>query len=173
MKLRALEPEDLELLYTLENDPDLWETSESDAPYSKYMLKQYIAQGPAFFTSGELRLIIEINNKESGQPETIGIVDLTNYAPQSARAQIGIAILKKYRHNGYGHKALQLMEHLAVSKLHLHTLYAYVSTQNEPSVHLFNRNGYTSIGILPDWFYYNGKYEDVYFFTKNFKKNAL
>lgn len=39
MYLRPLEPEDLELLYTIENDPSLWDTSNTDAPYSRFALK--------------------------------------------------------------------------------------------------------------------------------------
>ena len=172
MKLRALEPEDLDLLYTLENDPELWDTSESDAPYSRYMLKQYIAEGSSFFSSGELRLVIEVRNNQTNRQETIGVIDFTNYSPQSSRAQIGIAILKKYRHQGYGLQALKLMERLAEDRLHLHTLYSYVSVCNTASYRLFEKNGYCRIALLPEWFYHNGKYEDIYFFLKNIGKKA-
>ena len=40
--LRALEPEDVELLYGWENDSDLWQVSNTIAPYSKYVLTQFI-----------------------------------------------------------------------------------------------------------------------------------
>ena len=166
MKLRALEPEDLEILYTLENDPELWDTSESDAPYSKYILKQYIAEGNTLLSSGELRLVIEIQNNESQRPIVVGFIDITNYTAQSQRAQIGIALLKKYRNKGYGTQALNLIERLTSNKLHIHTLYAYVSIKNIASSKLFNKSGYTPIATLPEWFYYNKSYEDVYFFIK-------
>ena len=172
MKLRALEPEDLELLYSLENDPELWETSESDAPYSRYILKQYIAESASFFTSGEIRLVIEIEEKDTNHVQVIGIIDLTNYAPQSSRAQIGIAILKKFRNQGYGSKALQLMERLAAGRLRLHTLYAYVSEHNCASYELFKKCGYTPIALLPEWYFHDGKYEDIHFFLKKIEKNV-
>ena len=170
MKLRALEPEDLDLLYTLENEPEMWETSESDAPYSRYILKQYIAEGNSFFTSGEVRLAIEIENKETQVPKTIGIIDLTNYAPQSSRAQIGIALLKEFRNQGYGTKAIQLMERMAAGRLRLHTLYAYVSEHNQASCQLFIKNGYLPAARLPEWFFHNGKYESTYLFLKKIEK---
>lgn len=170
MRLRALEPEDLDFLYTLENDQDLWDSSESDAPYSKYILKQYIAQSQSFFTSGELRLIIEICEKDK-QPKCIGIVDLTNYAPQSSRAQVGIAILKEYRKQGYAYKAIQLLETLVLRKLNLHSLYAYVSTSNIASYNLFCKCGYSPIALLPEWSFHNGKYEDVHLFHKVLRQN--
>ena len=41
--LRAPEPEDLELLYSWENNPEWWEIGNTLAPYSRYLLKEYIA----------------------------------------------------------------------------------------------------------------------------------
>ena len=40
--LRALEPEDIELLYSWENDTELWQVSNTLAPFSKYVLTQFI-----------------------------------------------------------------------------------------------------------------------------------
>ena len=40
--LRALEPEDLEFLYELENNELVWEVSNTSTPYSKFLLKQYL-----------------------------------------------------------------------------------------------------------------------------------
>ena len=40
--LRAIEPEDIDLLYTWENDPEIWEVSHTLVPYSKYILALYI-----------------------------------------------------------------------------------------------------------------------------------
>ena len=42
--LRAPEPEDLELLYSWENNPEWWEIGNTLAPYSRYLLKEYIAE---------------------------------------------------------------------------------------------------------------------------------
>ena len=36
--LRALEPEDLDFLYIIENDSSLWKFGASNVPYSKYVL---------------------------------------------------------------------------------------------------------------------------------------
>lgn len=34
--LRALEPEDLEFIYTIENDQNIWEVSNTQTPYSRF-----------------------------------------------------------------------------------------------------------------------------------------
>ena len=40
--LRALEPEDLEFIYDVENDENIWEVSNSITPYSKFLIRQYL-----------------------------------------------------------------------------------------------------------------------------------
>lgn len=164
MNLRAIEPEDLDLLYSIENDPDLWESSNSDAPYSRFALKQYIASGASLYSCGELRLIIEINT-ENGK-KAIGTIDLTSFSPQSARAEIGIAILKEFRGKGHGSRAIQLLEQLASTRFRIHSLYAFVSPKNLASYNLFLNNNYQIKAELEDWHFNNGKYENAIFFLK-------
>lgn len=79
--LRPLEPEDLELLYTIENDATLWDVCDDTTPYSRYALRQYIANQPQdLHQCRELRLIIV--ERQTSAP--IGIVDLVNYSPKPA-----------------------------------------------------------------------------------------
>ena len=40
--LRALEPEDLEFVYAIENDEAIWEVSNTQTPYSKFLIRQYL-----------------------------------------------------------------------------------------------------------------------------------
>ena len=42
VNLRALEAEDLQFLYELENNPEIWEISGTLTPYSKHILKKYL-----------------------------------------------------------------------------------------------------------------------------------
>lgn len=41
IRLRAMEPEDLELICEMENDPQQWDISNFTVPYSRYVMKQY------------------------------------------------------------------------------------------------------------------------------------
>ena len=43
VSLRAIEPEDLDLLYRIENDRNLWNVGTTNVPYSRYTLHDYIA----------------------------------------------------------------------------------------------------------------------------------
>ena len=38
IRLRAIEPEDLDLLYQIENDSSLWDVGTTNVPYSRYTL---------------------------------------------------------------------------------------------------------------------------------------
>jgi len=42
INLRALEPEDLEFLFEIENNEAFWEVSHTQTPFSKFVLKHLI-----------------------------------------------------------------------------------------------------------------------------------
>ena len=42
IQLRAIEPEDLELLYSIENDMSVWNVGMTNVPYSKFALNEYL-----------------------------------------------------------------------------------------------------------------------------------
>ena len=65
--LRALEPEDLEFIYTIENDESIWEVSNTQTPYSKFLIKQYLQNAHQdIYEAKQLRLAIcENQNKNS------------------------------------------------------------------------------------------------------------
>lgn len=168
--LRAIEPEDLEWLYGIENDRTLWDVSSSNIPYSKFALKQYIAEQPRdIFLCGELRLVVCL--KPGGRP--IGLADITNFSPTDSRAEIGITIQAAEREKGYGRAVLGLLEAYARNFLHLHQFYAHVSREHNPgSQKLFASAGYKEIATLPQWHFFRGQYEDISIFQKILQKNA-
>ena len=61
VKLRPLEPDDVDLLYKWENNPEIWHISNTLVPFSKIILKKYIESSTLdIFETKQLRLIIEI-----------------------------------------------------------------------------------------------------------------
>ena len=78
IKLRALEPEDIDILYRWENDTDVWKVSNTIAPFSKYILRQFIEnQKYDIYETKQLRLIIEA--LETQKP--VGTIDLFDIDP--------------------------------------------------------------------------------------------
>lgn len=164
LRLRAIEPEDLEALYTIENDPTIWCVGSVSTPYSRFALRQYIESQPAdIFQTGQLRLAIV----ELATATTIGFVDLIDHSPFSARAEVGIAILRSHHGKGYGQQTLRLLENYAFRHLHLRFLYAYVSAHHNPAARqLFETAGYQAVATLPQWHIGEQGAEDILLYQK-------
>ena len=65
IKLRALEPEDIDILFSVENDSSLWKYSNRNEPYSKYTLKKYIKiQNQDISESRQKRFVLSNNEKK-------------------------------------------------------------------------------------------------------------
>jgi diamine N-acetyltransferase len=158
--LRALEPEDLDVLYRWENDSTLWRDGITLTPYSKFALREYLSNSTLdIFQSRQLRLMIE--EKASGV--AIGTIDLYDFDPMNLRAGIGILLDAAYRHHGFGLQALYLMKEYAFRFLLLKQLYAYVPKSNEASYKLFTKGEYKEIGLLQSWIKTETGFSDVYF----------
>lgn len=164
VSLRALEPEDLDWLYRLENDPDLWAVGADAMHYSRHALRRYVAEQPKdFFQAGELRLAIVA----PGFEEPAGLIDLTARSMADGRAEIGIGLRPDCRGRGIGTAALHALEQYAAGHLRLRLLYALVSAvHNEASRRLFSSAGYAEVALLPRWHRCNGGFEDMAVFQK-------
>lgn len=166
--LRPMEPEDLAVLYQIERERSAWAVSSSGIPYSKYVLKQFLANQPAdIFQSGELRLTIQ--DLDTG--EAVGVADLYGYNPMSLKAEVGIALLKQKEGRGYARDALNELMKLAQRKFRIHQLYAYIKVSNVRSIKLFQSAGFCITATLKDWVFEDGAYHDVYLLQKFFQKS--
>lgn len=161
MRIRAIEPEDLELLYTIENDTSLWWLSSQTAPLSRYHLRQYIAGSEAdIYKDGQVRYVIEIMSA-SGQPAPVGLIDLFNFSPQHRRAELGIAILQEYCGRGIAQQAVEEIITLSLQVLNLHQLYAIVPADNKASLSMLQKAQFRQCAVLPDWLFYAAEYHDA------------
>ncbi|MBU3814685.1 MAG: GNAT family N-acetyltransferase [Candidatus Bacteroides intestinipullorum] len=156
--LRALEPEDLDFIYEVENHPDHWAMTDFTVPYSRFSIRQYLRDNQNdLFADKQLRLVIAL--KGEGTP--IGIVDLFNYQPLHAHAEVGILVRREYRGRGYAGEALGLLCDYAFGFLALHQLVAYVLADNHDSRELFCANKFVSRGTLREWWRMGGEFKDV------------
>lgn len=148
VRLRPLEPEDLQFLYQWENDPAIWPVSNTLAPFSRYILKQYIQESHRdIYETKQLRLIIEDRTGKA-----VGAIDLFDFEPHHQRAGLGILIYERAdRSKGLATDALQTMIGYAREILGLHQLYANISANNTTSIHLFEKAGFRYAGTKTDW----------------------
>ncbi len=147
VNLRAIEPEDLDMLYTIENDTSMWNVGTTSVPYSRYTLYEYIANSKNdIYTDRQVRMMIE-----NDAHEVVGIVDLTNFEPKHMRAEIGIVIINKFRKQGLAQATISKIKEYSLNVLHLHQLYAYVGKDNSRSIRLFEKCGFKRSAELKDW----------------------
>ena len=77
VRLRALEPHDVDLLYRWENDPEVWKVSNTMTPFSKFTLQEFIKTSTTdIYASRQLRLMVE-----DWKGNTIGTVDIFDFEP--------------------------------------------------------------------------------------------
>jgi diamine N-acetyltransferase len=146
--LRALEPDDLEFLFQLENDPELWAVSDVlPAPISRHALREYLLHaGASLAEVGQMRLII--SNEESRK---VGTLDLFDYSALHQRAGVGITVLASARRRGYAQAALAQLLPYARQHLRLHQVYCTVAADNRASLSLFKKAGFRRVGVRQDW----------------------
>lgn len=149
VRLRAPEPEDLDLLYLWENDPEVWHVSNTLTPFSRYTLKNYIENSHLdIYQAKQLRLMIDL----TGSFTTIGTIDLYDFEPLHNRAGIGILIGDAtQRGKGYAADALDLMIEYAFGILCLHQLFCGIGANNKPSIDLFKSRRFAQCGERKDW----------------------
>lgn len=159
--LRALEPEDLEFIHIIENDESIWEISNTQTPYSRFLIKQYLEHAHKdIFEVKQLRLVIS-----SYDDVAIGMIDLFDFDFKNRRAGVGILIKETgNRLKGFGQEALKLLIDYSFRHLDLHQLYCNISEENGASIKLFSNQGFKNIGLKKDWNYVNGSYKNEYLY---------
>ena len=155
--LRAIEPEDLDFLYRIENDVNLWNVGITNVPYSRYALHDYVANASGdIYTDHQVRMIIV-----NAEKQVVGIADIVNFDAGNRRAEIGLVIEQPFRGKGYGLSAMQELSKYALNVLHLHQLYAVIDARNETCLQLFRQLGYHESSSLKDWLFDGREYHDA------------
>ena len=156
--LRALEPEDLELLYRWENDPSVWHLSGTLVPYSRYILKKYLENAQKdIFELKQLRLVIELRKEK----RAIGAIDLFDFDPFHRRAGTGILIAAPSdRRKGYARESLEALMDYSFRTLKLHQLWCNIGSGNQDSLRLFKATGFKEVGVKKDWNFSGDGFED-------------
>lgn len=159
IRLRAVEPGDIDLMYAWENDCAIWPVSGTTEPFARHQLERFIElqQDAGIFRSGQLRLIVETQ----ADSKAIGAVDLFEFDPVSRRAGIGILIYEQSeRGRGYASDTLETLCRYTRDTLRMHQLWCNVGAGNEASLRLFRSAGFTEVGVKRDWQWHPDGYQD-------------
>ncbi len=156
--LRALEPSDVDLIYKWENDTSVWTATDTQAPYSRHAIKQFIDSYTGdIYSSRQLRLIITL----SDTGKAVGTVDFTDFDPLNNRAELGLLIEQGHQGQGLGRMALQVIKQYACEHLGLRQLYVVIADSNTPCLSIFEREGFATAGHLKSWIRRGNTYSDA------------
>ena len=148
IKLRALEPSDIDSIYAWENNTNNWLISSTIVPFSRTILEEYIKNSHEdIFIAKQLRLMIvdKFRNKE------VGIIDLFDFDPIHKRAGVGVLIDAQERGKGYGFLALEQLKVYCFQILQLHQMYANILSDNLASIRLFEKCSFELVGCKKEW----------------------
>lgn len=194
VRLRALEPEDVDRLYLWENDRDMWPFGGTRAPLSRHQLWEYATNYDANpFAAGQLRLIIELatapdnaipQSSQSSQytqssqnsqnshssPIPCGVIDLYDIDPVNSRAMVGIMVAPQWRSRGIATRALELVGEYCRDILGLATIASEVASDNLPSIRLFGgKAAYRQVGERPSWYRRGERFVSALLFQKQLR----
>lgn len=160
VNLRALEPEDLEFIHTIENDESIWEISNTITPFSKYVIKNYLENAfKDIFEVKQLRLVIATKNDVA-----VGLIDVFDFDFKNRRAGVGILLKNEYRKQGFASEALKLLINYCFTHLQMHQLYCNITVNNTASIKLFQEQGFELIGVKKDWILTSKGYTDEHLY---------
>jgi diamine N-acetyltransferase len=164
LRLRALEPGDIGILYEWENDTSVWKVSNTLTPFSKFQVEEYILNTQHdIFATRQLRLMIDLI-KPTEDGTSVGSIDLFDFDPFHLRAGVGILIREEFREKGYAREAMEIMIGYAFNILHLHQLYCNIAPDNASSICLFENAGFVRCGLKHDWISEGGQWKDEWMF---------
>jgi diamine N-acetyltransferase len=163
VRLRAVEPEDLDRLYDWENDPQLWAVGNARNPYSRFVLKQYILDSDRdIYETHQLRLMM-VNIKTG---ETIGTVDLFDFDIHHSRIALGLFVDAAFQGQGYAKAALSAVEDYVFNFLKINQLYCHIAETNIASRRMFENAGYEVNGILKNWIKTKNGFDNIIVFQR-------
>lgn len=106
------------------------------------------------FSEGQMRLAAMEDDT------LVGCVDLYNYDPVHRRAEVGIVVVKQFRHQGVGAAILNQLTSFCATSLSLHQLYCDIAVVNDASLHLFEKCGYERCGYMREWISIDDEFVD-------------
>lgn len=158
IRLRAVEPEDLDLLMEWENNPENWTISGTINPFSKSLMSSYIENAHLnIYQAGQYRFMIVSKASE----KCIGTMDIFDFDAFHKRAGLGILIGDQHQRGlGFAKEAMNLIIDYCFHHLDLHQLFCNILEDNSRSIKLFESSGFLPVGIKKDWIRVNSEFKN-------------
>ena len=144
VNLRELTPKDLDLLLSIETDPENLLFSGAQSPPTASELIDFLHSKHDLILHEQLRLVIEYRGT------AMGFVDLFDVDFKKMKAFVGIIITNEFRQKGIAFQALKELETFA--RLYkIQCLWAKCQHQNFQSLNLFKKAGFEEVSNNEDF----------------------
>jgi len=157
LTLREFKPEDAKDLFRLRTD-------ERVLKHLGFLRMKDIETASAFiermYKSREKNQSITWVIRHKDKDELIGTIVYWNIQPENYRAEIGYVLHPDHWGKGYMTEAMLKVLNHGFSTMKLHSIEALVSPENQASVQLLIRLGFTKEGLLREAVQWEGKFSD-------------
>lgn len=171
-KFPSIETERLLLREVTKEDADSLMAYLSDEEVTRHMgLAPFVATEDALDEIGWYQSIFEngtgmrwgITLKD--EDRVIGSCGFLNRSQKHHRAEIGFELSREYWGKGIAGEALRAVIGYGFSELNLNRIEALIEPANSPSQKLIERCGFLKEGLLRDYEYTLGKFDDLYMYS--------
>ncbi|MCH7488365.1 MAG: GNAT family N-acetyltransferase [Chloroflexi bacterium] len=166
VRLRALEPSDLERVYSWINDREVTRYIAARYPMSRADEERWLRGSSPNSFGGGVQLAIEVKNGEvqnggTNEVAHIGNIDLVEVRPEDRKAGLGVMIGDKdYWSNGYGTDAVVTILRFAFHEMNLNRVWLHAFDFNERAQACYRKCGFQEEGRLREHYYTEGQYCD-------------
>lgn len=157
--VRKIAKTDAQFLFNSLNNRDLTSylslNSLRTIEESKRLIKRYLKYWENY---AQFNYIIELREHQISK---IGSISLWNVNWKHERAEIGIWLNPENWNKGYGKRSLNIIKYIAFNHLKLNRLEAHIASNNQSSIHLFQKCGFIQEGRLKSYLKLNEKFHDA------------
>lgn len=168
----SIETERLVLRKVTKDDADSLLTYLSDEEVTRHMgLAPFVSAEDALDEIGWYQSIFDNGTgmrwgiTMEGQDRIIGSCGFLNRTQKHNRAEIGFELSREYWGKGIAAEALRAVIEYGFSELDLNRIEALIEPANSPSQKLVEKNGFVKEGLLREYEYTQGKYDDLYMYS--------
>lgn len=152
-ELRTLERADLPFVHRLFNDPEVMRYWFVEPTYSLAAMEDRYTR--RMHDESERRFVID----DAGR--RCGIVELVNIDLRHRNCEFQIIVDPDCQGKGYAGAATRAVLRYAFAVLNLHKVYLLVDNANEAAIHVYEKAGFVTEGVLRGEYFADGAYQDV------------
>jgi len=162
LKLRIITPERYQTVFRSFNDQELAVYFGLTTPEALEKEKERHRKGVTTFNKSFLNFLI----LDKGSKKVLGSCGYHTWYTEHARAEIGYALYDEaYKGQGIMKEAMPPIIRFGFEVMGLNRIEAFIGPENEPSLRLVKRLGFTEEGRLRAHYYKNGRMEDSVVFS--------